>query len=240
MSSPAVEQLDGEAKRSYVREMFSAIAPRYDFLNHALTLNIDRRWRRAAVRRLHWSAAPAGRYLDLCAGTLDLAVELERQPGFRGRVVGADFAIPMLERGRPKSREVRPVGADALNLPFPDAAFDGCMVGFGVRNLADLERGFREIARVLKPGGRVVILDFSLPRAWPIRPLYLLYFRHILPLVGRLVTKHTSAYRYLPASVDRFSPPEDLRRELERAGFRAARAEDLTLGIAILLTGARA
>ena len=240
MSSPAVDQLDGEAKRSYVREMFSAIAPRYDFLNHALTLNIDRLWRRAAVRRLGWPVAPAGAYLDLCAGTLDLAIELERQPGFRGIVVGADFAIPMLQRGRTKSARMRPVGADALGLPFPDGAFDGCMVGFGVRNLADLDRGLREIARVLKPGGRVVILDLSLPRRWPIRPLYAFYVRYILPIVGRLVSKHTSAYDYLPASVRRFSSPEELTRRLARAGFREAHAEDLTLGIAVLLTGVRA
>jgi len=240
MSSPAVEPLDGEAKRSYVRAMFSAIAPRYDFLNHALTLNIDRRWRRAAVRRLDWAAVPGGAYLDLCAGTLDLAAELARQPGFRGRVVGADFAIPMLERGRFKSPRVRPVGADALRLPFPDGAFDGCMVGFGVRNLADLDRGLQEIARVLKPGGRVVILDFSLPGTWPVRPLYLFYFRYLLPRIGRLISRHGSAYSYLPASVDRFLPPEELRRKLRRAGFRAARAEPLTLGIAVLLTGVRA
>jgi len=240
MSSPAVEQLDGEAKRSYVREMFSAIAPRYDFLNHTLSLNIDRRWRRLAVRRLHWTDAPSGAYLDLCAGTLDLAVELEHQPGFRGSVVGADFAIPMLTLGKSKSSRVRPVGADALDLPFPDGAFDGCMVGFGVRNLADLDLGLREIARVLKPGGRAVILDFSLPRRWPIRPLYLFYFKHVLPRIGRLVSKHRDAYRYLPASVDRFSPPEEIRRRLERAGFRETRAEELTFGVAVLVTGVRA
>ena len=240
MSSPAIEQLDGEAKRSYVREMFSAIAPRYDFLNHALTLNIDRGWRRRAVHQLDWRRAPDGVYLDLCAGTLDLAIQLERQRGFRGTVIGADFAIPMLELGKAKSSRVRPVGADALGLPFPDKAFDGCMVGFGVRNLADLDGGLREIARVLKPGGRVVILDLSLPRRWPIRPLYLCYARYVLPLIGRLVSKHTSAYEYLPASVRRFSSPAELVRRLEQAGFRDARGNDLTLGIAMLVTGVRA
>jgi len=240
MSSPAVEQLDGEAKRSYVREMFSAIAPRYDLLNHTLSLNFDRRWRRLAVQALGWRNAPAGTYLDLCAGTLDLAVELARQPEFRGSVVGADFAIPMLQKGKSKSARVRPVGADALGLPFPDRAFDGCVVGFGVRNLADLDLGLREIARVLKPGGRAVILDFSLPRRWPIRPLYLFYFRHILPRIGRLVSKHMDAYQYLPASVGRFASPEELRRMLERAGFREARAQELTFGVALLVSGERA
>lgn len=240
MSSPAVDQLDGEAKRSYVREMFSAIAPRYDFLNHALTFNIDRQWRRAAVRRLGWPGAPAGAYLDLCAGTLDLAIELERQAGFRGTVVGADFAIPMLQLGKTKSTRVHPVGADALGLPFGDAAFDGCMVGFGVRNFSDLDRGLQEIARVLKPGGRLVILDLSVPRRWPIRPLYAVYARYILPLIGRLVSRHVSAYDYLPASIQRFSTPAELVGRLARAGFREARAEDLTLGIAVLLSGVRA
>jgi len=239
MSSPAVEQLHGEAKRSYVREMFSAIAPRYDLLNHALTLNIDRGWRRRAVRRLEWSRAPNGAFLDLCAGTLDLAIELERQRGFHGAVIGADFAIPMLELGKAKARRVRPVGADALGLPFPDEAFEGCTVGFGVRNLADLDGGLREIARVLKPGGRVVLLELSLPRRWPIRPLYQFYARYVLPLIGRLVSKHMSAYDYLPASIRGFAKPAELVRRLEQAGFRDARAEDLTFGIALLVSAVR-
>lgn len=240
MSSPAVEPLDGEAKRSYVREMFSAIAPRYDLLNHTLSLNFDRHWRRLAVRRLAWGDAPSGAYLDLCAGTLDLAVALGRQRGFRGTVVGADFAIPMLELGKSKSARVQAVGADALGLPFADRVFDGCMVGFGVRNLADLDLGLGEMARVLKPGGKVVILDFSLPRRWPIRPLYLLYFKYILPFIGRLVSKHMTAYHYLPASVARFATPEELVRRLARAGFRDLHSEELTFGVAVLVTGVRA
>ena len=122
----------GEGKRSYVRDVFTAIAPRYDFLNHRLSLNIDRRWRRRAVARLGWERRPDGLYLDLCAGTLDLAAALASAAGFRGRIIGADFVIPMLERGRGKSAAVRPVGADALELPFPDGGFDGALVGFGV------------------------------------------------------------------------------------------------------------
>src|SRR5947209_16307737 len=115
---------DGEIKRAYVRRMFAAVAPRYDLLNHLLSLNLDRRWRRRAVNRLGWEARPDGVYLDLCAGTMDLAAELARRPAFRGRVVGADFALPMLERGKPKAARAVPVAADALELPFPDAAFD--------------------------------------------------------------------------------------------------------------------
>src|SRR5216117_2600229 len=136
-ASPAFEvavRAGGDAKRAYLRRMFTAIAPRYDFLNHLLSLNVDRRWRRAAVSRLGWEARPDGVYLDLCAGTMDLAAELARRPAFRGRVVGADFALPMLAQGKAKAARTVPVAADALDLPFPKAAFDGALVGFGVRN----------------------------------------------------------------------------------------------------------
>ncbi|GIW52542.1 MAG: demethylmenaquinone methyltransferase [Gemmatimonadales bacterium] len=217
--------------------MFTAIAPRYDLLNHLLSLNIDRRWRRRAVDRLGWESNPEGLYLDLCAGTLDLAIELRRRPGFAGRVVGADFVIPMLSRGRRKDGAIAAVGADALQLPFPDRRFDGCLVGFGIRNLVDIDQGLKEMARVLSPGGRLVILDFSVPTVWPIRPLYLFYFRRVLPWIGRLVSKHTTAYRYLPASVSEFLPPEDLVLRLERAGFADSGFEKLTSGIAFIAWG---
>ncbi|MBI4503450.1 MAG: ubiquinone/menaquinone biosynthesis methyltransferase [Gemmatimonadetes bacterium] len=237
---PILEQLGGDAKRSYVRQMFTAIAPRYDFLNHVLSLNIDRRWRRRAVATLSWQHAPAGRYLDLCAGTLDLAVELSSRPGFRGRIVGADFVVPMLRLGRRKAGRVAAVGADALDLPFQSQSFDGCMIGFGVRNFADLDRGLGEIARVLKRGGRVVILELSTPRVWPVRPLYRFYFRRVLPFIGWLVSKHTTAYSYLPASVDRFPEPGEMSDRLRRAGFTEVRWDSLSLGIATLHSGIRA
>jgi demethylmenaquinone methyltransferase/2-methoxy-6-polyprenyl-1,4-benzoquinol methylase len=220
--------------------MFAGIAPRYDLLNHVLSLNVDRRWRRRAVERLDWQAAPAGTYLDLCAGTLDLSLELVRRPGFRGRVVGADFALPMLALGRHKAPEVRALAADALELPFAERTFDGCMVAFGVRNLVDVDRGLSEIARVLKPGANAVILDFSLPAAWPVRSLYLFYFRHILPRIGRLVSKHMSAYQYLPDSVAAFPPPEALRDRMTGLGFSRGDFQRLTLGIAALVWGRRA
>jgi demethylmenaquinone methyltransferase/2-methoxy-6-polyprenyl-1,4-benzoquinol methylase len=235
-----VEQMGGDAKRSYVRRMFTAIAPRYDLLNHVLSLNIDRLWRRHAIRALRWSEAPAGRYLDLCAGTLDLAAELSRQPGFAGRVLGADFVVPMLRLGRPKAPAVLAVGADALDLPFPDRAFDGCMVGFGVRNLADLDRGLVEMARVLKRGGRVVILEFSTPGTWPTRPLYRFYFRRVLPLVGRMVSKHTTAYSYLPDSVDRFPDPPEVAQRMRRHGYADVQYQSLSFGIATLYRGVKA
>jgi len=230
----------GSAKRSYVRGMFSAIAPRYDLLNHALSLNTDRRWRRQAVDALGWRSAPNGTYLDLCAGTLDLAIELARRPGFEGRVVGADFALPMLVLGRKKAPEVLALGADALELPFAERTFDGCMVAFGVRNLVDLDRGLGEIARVLKPGARAVILDFAMPDAWPVKPLYLFYFRRVLPRIGRLVSKHTSAYQYLPDSVADFPDPEGLCDRMAAAGFSRVAFQRLTFGIATLVWGLKA
>jgi hypothetical protein len=138
-------------KRSFVREMFTAIAPRYDFLNHLLSLNLDRRWRRQAVDALDWEDHPSGTYLDLCAGTLDLAVELQRRRGFDGCVVGADFAIPMLALGRGKDRRVAAVGADALQLPFADGTFDGCMVAFGIRNLESVDALSRLLSVCVAP-----------------------------------------------------------------------------------------
>jgi demethylmenaquinone methyltransferase/2-methoxy-6-polyprenyl-1,4-benzoquinol methylase len=219
--------------------MFTAIAPRYDFLNHLLSFNVDRSWRRAAVARLGWESKPDGTYLDLCAGTLDLAAALSRQRGFRGRVVGADFALPMLARGRAKAPRVAPVAADALALPFPAAHFDGALVGFGVRNLGDLDAGLREAARVLKPGARFVVLEFTTPRFAPLRSVYLFYLQRVLPAVGRLVSKHRDAYTYLPESVLSFPEPERLARRMLAAGFSRVGFERLTGGICAIHHGTR-
>ena len=227
----------GDAKRSYVKGMFTSIAPRYDLLNHLLSLNIDKWWRRRAVRRLGWERNPAGRYLDACAGTLDLAAELGRRDGFAGSVIGADFVVPMLRLGMGKAKAVRPVGADTLAMPFAAGQFDGATVGFGVRNLADLDEGLRELRRILKPGARLVILEFATPRVWPVRPLYLLYFRHVLPRIGRIVSKHTDAYSYLPASVLRFPEPDALATRMTDAGFGDVGYERLTLGIVAIHWG---
>ncbi|HTT68482.1 MAG TPA: ubiquinone/menaquinone biosynthesis methyltransferase [Gemmatimonadales bacterium] len=228
-------------KRRYVREMFSAIAPRYDLLNHLLSLNVDRSWRRRAVDRLGWERRATGTFLDACAGTLDLAIELAGRPGFRGRVVGVDFAAPMLRLGADKVGHgpVVPAAADALALPFPDGRFDGTTVGFGVRNLDDLDAGLRELWRVLKPGARLVILDFTTPPSRPLRSLYHFYFRRVLPLVGRAVSGHPTAYAYLPASVETFPAPAELMGRMVGAGFRDAGYELLTGGIAAIHWGAR-
>ena len=231
-----------DEKAAAVRRMFSSIAPRYDLLNHLLSANVDRAWRRRAVDRLGWERAPAGTYLDNCAGTLDLAVELARRAGFRGRVVGSDFTFAMLERGTPKlgKLSIEPACADALVLPFADAAFDGATVGFGVRNLADLDAGLREMARVLRPGARLVILEFTTPSWQPFRALYLGYFLKVLPLVGKLVSKHSTAYTYLPESVRHFPEPAELARKMERAGFHGVEWKTLTGGIAALHWGTKA
>ena len=229
----------GAPKRAYVQRVFAAIAPRYDLLNHVLSLNLDRGWRRRAVDLLAWEATPAGTFLDLCAGTLDLAAELGNRAGFAGRVVGADFVQEMLRQGRGKSDRAVPCRADALALPFGDGAFDGATVGFGVRNLMDLDAGLREAARILKPGARLVILEFTTPRRQPLRGLYLLYFQRILPLIGRFVSKHRDAYSWLPASVGAFPGPEELGVRLQDAGFGEVHFELLLGGICAIHTGVR-
>jgi demethylmenaquinone methyltransferase/2-methoxy-6-polyprenyl-1,4-benzoquinol methylase len=228
-------------KRAYVRAMFSDIAPRYDLLNHLLSFNVDRRWRRQAIRALEWERAPSGLYLDLCAGTLDVAAELAKRPGFAGRVVGADFAEPMLRAGRSKvaALPVNAVAADALSLPLGDASCAGAIVAFGVRNLADLDAGLREVARVVAPGGRYVILEFTTPPSALVRAGYHLYFHHVLPRIGGLISGNRGAYRYLPESVSHFPTAAELAGRMRQAGFRDVRWESLTFGVAAIHVGTK-
>jgi demethylmenaquinone methyltransferase/2-methoxy-6-polyprenyl-1,4-benzoquinol methylase len=230
-----------ETKAVEVRRMFGAIAPRYDLLNHLLSLNRDRAWRRRAVDRLLDGTPSDGVYLDACAGTFDLSVELADRKTFSGTVLGFDFSYPMLDAGRAKlpGRDIQPACADALRLPLRDASVDGAMVAFGVRNLADLDAGLREFARVIRPGGRLVILEFMTPRWQPFRGLYLLYFRQVLPLIGRMISKHGSAYSYLPESVLQFPEPPELARRMERAGFSGVAWESMTGGIVAAHRGRR-
>jgi len=222
-----------DTKATEVRRMFGAIAPRYDLLNHVLSLNRDRAWRRRAVDRLLEGAPRDGVYLDACAGTFDLSVELADRATFSGVVLSFDFAYPMLDVGRAKipGRNIEPACADALRLPLRDGSVDGAMVAFGVRNLADVDSGLREFARVIRPGGRLVVLEFMTPHWQPFRALYLWYFRRILPLVGRLISRHDSAYSYLPESVLRFPEPPALARRMVAAGFDDVRWDVMTGGI---------
>jgi demethylmenaquinone methyltransferase / 2-methoxy-6-polyprenyl-1,4-benzoquinol methylase len=229
----------GLEKRTYVREMFTAIAPTYDRLNRIISLRLDQRWRQYAVRRLGWERMPEGMYLDLCAGTLDFGATLAGQPGFRGRIVGADFVQRMLRLGRRKSDRLSPVNADALSLPFPDRTFDGAMVGWGMRNLMDLDAGLREAARVLKQGGRLVILEMSLPPNPWLRGIYQFYFRRVLPRIGRLISKHTTAYTWLPESTRVFPAPLELARRMELEGFTDVTYELLLGGVTALHIGTR-
>ena len=237
---PEARPSRGAGRADQVRTLFSEIAPRYDLLNHVLSLNIDRRWRRQAVELLGWRDHSDGRFLDACAGTFDLSLELARQPGFRGAVVATDFAFPMLVEGRGKLRDsVQPVCGDSLRLPFPDASFDGGTVGFGVRNLSDLRVGFGDLARVLRPGARLVILEFTDPPNPLLRRLYHFYFYTILPVVGRVVSGHPWAYTYLPESVKEFPGPDELAALLRESGFGDVEWRLLTGGIAAIHVGVR-
>jgi demethylmenaquinone methyltransferase/2-methoxy-6-polyprenyl-1,4-benzoquinol methylase len=223
-----------------VREMFSAIAPRYDLLNHLLSLNIDRLWwRRTAQRFAAILARADARVLDLCCGTGDMAFALQQQAGHRGaQIWGADFAHPMLVRAVRKSRGQSPqwVEADALRLPFPDQSFDLVTSAFGFRNLADYDAGLREIVRVLKPAGELGILECSEPDG-VLGKVYGVYFRRVLPAVGGLISGSRSAYEYLPASVGRFPSPPAMMARMRAAGFRQAEWTPYTFGTAGLYWG---
>ncbi len=228
-------------KRAYVRQIFSEIAPRYDLLNHLLSFNIDRMWRNRAIAVLDPSLE-GGVYLDLCAGTLDVSEQMTGWSRFKGRVLSADFAEPMLRAGRAKARQrpISPVTADALELPLADSTIDGAIVAFGIRNVASLDAGLNEVYRVLKPGKRFVILEFSTPRFAPVRWLYHLYFHQVLPLIGGMISGHRTAYSYLPRSVANFPVQEDLADRMRRAGFRDVSWKSLTFGIAAIHQGVRA
>jgi demethylmenaquinone methyltransferase/2-methoxy-6-polyprenyl-1,4-benzoquinol methylase len=231
----------GDEKRGYVQSIFSQIAPRYDLLNHLLSFNIDKRWRRRALQRLGWERAPSGTYLDVCAGTLDVGATLVGTPGFTGSVIGADFAEPMLRAGAGKAPRSRlaPVTADALQLPLPDDAVDGAIVAFGIRNVADLDAGLREVRRVLKPGARFVILEFTTPRSRIVRAGYHLYFHRVLPFIGGVISGHRTAYAYLPKSVANFPEEMELARRIKAAGFTEVQYQTLTLGIAAVHVGTK-
>ncbi|MFZ3216111.1 MAG: bifunctional demethylmenaquinone methyltransferase/2-methoxy-6-polyprenyl-1,4-benzoquinol methylase UbiE [Candidatus Acidiferrales bacterium] len=233
---PAGARTEREAS-ARVRDMFSRIAPRYDFLNHALSFSLDRVWRRRTARRFRRVLRRTdARVLDLCCGTGDLTLALERvrvrelrdSGAHRFPLIGSDFAQPMLERARRKaaarSRSTVFTGGDALHLPFADASFDLVTSAFGFRNLVNYEAGLREIARVLKPGGEVGILEFSEPGAGPMAGLFRFYFRQVLPHVGKAISGNSEAYRYLPNSVARFPGPAELSALLAKVGFTTIRA----------------
>jgi demethylmenaquinone methyltransferase / 2-methoxy-6-polyprenyl-1,4-benzoquinol methylase len=229
--------------------MFDAIAPRYDLLNHLLSAGIDRRWRAAAIRSLELTGRET--LLDVCCGTADVALEGRRPvDGRRGgpsrppaaRVVGVDFSGAMLTRGLQKVRaagesgHITLVRGDAMRLPAADRSVDAATMAFGIRNVQRPEVACAEIARVLRPGGRLAILEFGVPRIPGIKPLYLWYFTHVLPRIGRAISGHGAAYSYLPASVGTFAPPAEFVDTLRRTGFSDVHADPLTFGIVYLYT----
>ncbi len=233
-----------------VRDMFSAIAPRYDLLNHLLSFSMDNRWRRLTAEKFRRILRRTdARVLDLCCGTGDLAFafEVERvdvirdSTAHRMPILGCDFAYPMVERARKKARTdshtAEFINGDALNMPFPDASFDLVASAFGFRNLANYERGLREIARVLKPGGRIAILEFSEPTNSAMAGMYRFYFKHILPVIGGVISGNRAAYAYLPSSVSNFLSPPQLAKLLFNAGFLGVRHQAWNFGSVVLHTG---
>jgi len=224
--------------------MFDAIARRYDTLNHLLSLGLDRRWRRRAIREL----ALSGRehVLDVCTGTGDLAFEaLTSSSGAAADVVGIDFAGEMLAIARQKaaraglSGRARFARGDAMHLPCPDRSADAVTIAFGIRNVLEPDVACSEFHRVLRPGGRLAVLEFGMPRIPGIRTAYRWYFRYLLPRIGGLVSRHGEAYSYLPASVQQFATPEEFAALLERVGFKRVRSVRLTLGIVYLHVAVR-
>jgi demethylmenaquinone methyltransferase/2-methoxy-6-polyprenyl-1,4-benzoquinol methylase len=235
---------DEQAAASAVREMFTAIAPRYDLLNHLLSFNIDRIWWRKTARTFaHILRRDDAAALDLCCGTGDMALALARaRRGSRAQITGVDFSAAMLERARQKSADRFPdlqwLEADALHLPVPDASFDLVVSAFGFRNLANYQAGLREIARVLKPGGQVGILEFGRPRGIS-GALYKVYFRRVLPRVGSFISGVRGPYQYLPDSVERFPSNEGLVAMMRDVGFCDVSWRPYTFGISGLFRGTR-
>ncbi len=226
-----------------VRRMFGEIAARYDFLNHLLSLGIDVYWRWRTVRKVPPSGdAPI---LDLCTGTGDLALAYHRAVKGRAVVVGADFCHPMLVVGRDKAAQAKAaqlafVEADAQMLPFSENCFQIVSIAFGLRNVSDTDRGLREMVRVCRPGGRIAVLEFSMPRWQPFRFLYGWYFRHVLPRIGQALARNRhDAYNYLPESVEEFPSGEALAQRMRAAGARQVSYYPLTLGVATLYVGTK-
>jgi demethylmenaquinone methyltransferase/2-methoxy-6-polyprenyl-1,4-benzoquinol methylase len=229
---------ENSGKKEQVARMFNNISHRYDFLNHFLSLGIDKIWRKTAVRLLE--PLHPQYVLDVATGTGDFAIQaLKLQPQ---KVTGVDISEGMLSIGRKKierlklSHKVELLKGDSENLQFPENTFDAATVGFGVRNFEDLEKGLAEIRRVLKPGAMLVVLEFSHPRKFPMRQLYNFYFKNILPGLGRLISNDKSAYTYLPESVEAFPDGTDFENILKKVGFKETACKPLTFGISSIYT----
>jgi len=228
-----------KGKKEHVKDMFNNIARHYDFLNHLLSLGIDRTWRRQAIEVLK-EKKPAF-ILDVATGTADLAIEAMRLAP--DKIIGIDISEEMLRLGK---RKIRELGAekvielrkgDSEHLPFEDCTFDAVTVAFGVRNFENIERGLREMLRVLRNDGTLVVVEFSRPKVFPLAQLFLFYFHNLVPLIGRFISKDHRAYSYLPESVHAFPDGSGFTKELEKAGFLSTRCTPLTFGVCSLYVG---
>lgn len=237
MKKPSVYQSPG--RKEDVKAMFDNIAGRYDFLNHFLSMGIDRSWRKKLIRMM--GKDQPQQILDLATGTADLAIAaMKLNPA---KVTGTDISEEMLAVGREKVKKlglenkIILLKADSENLPFEESTFDAAMVAYGVRNYEDLPQGLKEMYRVLKPGSKAFILEFSRPVVFPVKQLFAFYFKFILPLIGRMVSKNNSAYTYLPESVKVFPQGEEFVSYMQQAGFSNVSYQSLSLGITMLYTG---
>jgi demethylmenaquinone methyltransferase / 2-methoxy-6-polyprenyl-1,4-benzoquinol methylase len=212
----SAEARSGTLEEGQVRAMFDRIARVYDLMNSVMTAGLHHRWRERAADLA--ALEPGGRALDVACGTGDLAIELARRVGPSGTVVGSDFSEPMLERARAKSAAVTWEWGNALNLPYPDGGFDAATVGFGARNFSDLDRGLAEMARVVRPGGRVVVLEITVPHRPPLSTFFSVWFDRIVPALGK-IAGDPDAYAYLPSSVKRFPAPEALAARMHASGL---------------------
>ncbi len=224
-----------------VQAMFNAVAPRYDLLNRLLSIGVDRHWRKLAVKE--FEAIENKKYLDMATGTADIALELAKTHPKTSQVIGIDFSVSMLKLGRQKifnnslSKRIKLIPGTAENIPLKDHTFDGVIAAFGVRNFLDAQKGLKEMCRILKPNGRIVVLEFSFPKNWLLNIIYRFYFEKILPFLGRIFSGHKKAYSYLPASVINFPQGEAFSELLECSGFKNVSFKSLTLGIVTIYTG---
>jgi len=227
-------------KGEKIQQMFGTIAPRYDFLNRMLSFGIDRRWRKKAVRLLKYR--DGARILDVATGTGDVALEIARATPPSVKITGADFCKEMIDLGQikaaqsPYASRINFKVAPCEDLPFPNETFDSITIAFGIRNVVDRKLGMAEMWRVLRPGGRMIILEFSTPRSQFFRQIYYFYFRRLLPVIGGLFSKY-NAYKYLPDSVLEFPSHKEFAAMIEDAGFRSVHIKELTFGIASIYVG---
>lgn len=229
-----------DSKKEQVSRMFNNIAPYYDFLNHFLSLGIDKNWRKKAIKELQ-KVQPT-QILDVATGTADVAIAMAKQLQPK-KVIGLDIAVEMLDIGRKKVRNetltdtVELISGDAENLPFESNTFDAVTVAFGVRNFENLEAGMNEIQRVLKPNGKLVVLEFSKPQVFPLKQGFQFYFKNILPFIGKITSKDPKAYRYLYESVQAFPDGKDFIKVMDKTGFTQNQQTPLTFGISSIYTG---